>query len=143
MSRPLQIAHREDPTMSSDVPGSQSEPEPPHLRAEAQRWVRRLRVLYAILGIYAVLSLMWFAIDMADGTESLWFYWPMLGTGLAVAVTAIVLVGVGGLFGADWETRKVERYLRQRRGRNDTGFTSAPSPSTNRPEEHDRNEAGR
>ena len=59
---------------------------------------------------------MWFAIDMADGTESLWFYWPMLGTGLVVAVTAIVLVGIGGLFGADWENRKVERYLRQHRG---------------------------
>ena len=83
-----------------------TEPEPPHLRAEAQRWVRRLRVLYTILGIYAALSLMWFAIDMADGTESLWFYWPMLGTGLAVAVTAIVLIGIGGLFGADWETQK-------------------------------------
>jgi hypothetical protein len=40
---------------------------------------------------------MWFAIDMADGTESLWFYWPMLGTGLAVAVTAIVLGGIGGI----------------------------------------------
>jgi hypothetical protein len=37
---------------------------------------------------------MWFAIDMTDGTESRWFYWPMLGTGLVVAVTAIVLVGV-------------------------------------------------
>ena len=89
--RPLQIAHREDPTMSSNVPAPP--PEPQHQRAEAQRWVRRLRVLYTILAIYVVLSLMWFAIDIADGTESLWFYWPMLGTGLVVAVTAIGLVG--------------------------------------------------
>jgi 2TM domain len=116
--------------MSSDVPAPQPEPEPPHLRAEAQRSVRRLRVLYTIVGIYAVLSLMWFAIDMADGTENLWFYWPMLGVGLAVAVTAIVLVGIGGLFGADWENRKVERYLRQHRGRNDTG---PPSDSRSPP----------
>ena len=115
--------------------------DPQHQRAEAQRWVRRLRVLYTILGIYAVFSLMWFAIDMADGTESLWFYWPMLGTGLAVAVTAIVLVGIGGLFGADWENRKVERYLRQHRGRDDTGFVATPSPSTNSPDENDRKEA--
>jgi 2TM domain len=139
--RALQIAHREDLIMSSDVPLPRPEPEPPHVRAEAQRWVRRLRVLYTILGIYAVLSLMWFAIDMADGTESLWFYWPMLGTGLAVAVTAIVLVGIGGLFGADWETRKGERYLRQHPGRNDTGFQAPPSPSTRRPNKNDRTEA--
>ncbi len=36
-----------------------------------------------------------------------------LGTGVAVAVTAVVLMGVGGLFGTDWERRQVERYLQQ------------------------------
>lgn len=105
--------------MSSDTPTPEPHPEPDELRAEAQRWIRRRRILYTILGIYAVLSLMWFAIDMADGTESLWFYWPMLGTGVVVAITAIVLLGMGGLFGADWERRQVERYLQQRRGTDD------------------------
>jgi hypothetical protein len=38
----------------------------------------------------------------------------MLGTGIAVAVTAIVLFGIGGLFGVGWEQRQIERYLRQR-----------------------------
>jgi 2TM domain len=67
---------------------------------------------------------MWFAIDMADGTENLWFYWPMLGTGIGVAITAIVLLGVGGLFGIGWEQRQVDRYVQQRRatnGPNDAG----------------------
>jgi hypothetical protein len=104
--------------MSSNIPPAKPEPEPQDLRAEARRWVRRQRILYTILGIYAVLSLMWFAIDMADGTESLWFYWPMLGTGVVVAVTAVVLLGIGGPFGVDWEQRQVERFLEQRRGRN-------------------------
>jgi hypothetical protein len=86
------------------------------LRAEAQRWVRKKRILYTILGIYAVLSIMWFALDTADGTESLWFYWPMLGAGIAVAVTAVVIFGVGGLFGVGWEQRQIEHYLRARSG---------------------------
>ncbi len=102
--------------MSSDSSAPGPEPERPDLRAEAHRWVRRKRILYTILGIYAVLSLMWFTIDMADGTENLWFYWPMLGTGIGVGITAIVLLGVGGLFGHDWEKQQVERYLRQRGG---------------------------
>ena len=84
-------------------------------RAEAHRWVRRKRILYTVLGIYLALSLMWFAIDMADGTENLWFYWPMLGTGIGVAITAIILLGVGGVFGMDWERRQVDYYLQRRR----------------------------
>jgi 2TM domain len=107
--------------MSSNIPAPEPEPEAQDLRAEAQRWVRRRRILYTILGIYGVLSLMWFAIDMADGTESLWFYWPMLGTGVVVAITAVVLLGLGGPFGVDWEQRQVERYLQQRRGSNEAG----------------------
>src|ERR671913_2651741 len=97
--------------MSSSIPSPPPEPPPEQLRAEAHRWVRRQRILYTILGVYAVLSLMWFAIDMADGTESLWFYWPMLGTGVIVAISSVVLVGVGGLFGVDWEQRQIDRYV--------------------------------
>jgi hypothetical protein len=94
---------------------AQWEPDWTKLDSDAQRWVRKKRILYTILGIYAVLSLMWFAIDMADGADSLWFYWPMMGTGIAVAVTAVVLLGVGGLFGIEWERRQVERFIEQRR----------------------------
>ena len=85
--------------------------DPAVAREEARRWVRKLRILYTILGIYAVLSLMWLVIDLADGTESIWFYWPMLGTGAVVAVTAVVMLGVGGVFGTDWERRRIDRYL--------------------------------
>jgi 2TM domain len=98
--------------MSSNVPNRRLEPDHDS-RAAAQRWVRRQRVLYTMLGIYVVLSVMWLAIDLADGTENLWFYWPMLGTGVVVAVTAVVLLGVGGLLGTDWERRQVDRYLRR------------------------------
>jgi hypothetical protein len=38
----------------------------------------------------------------------------MLGTGLGVIVTGVVLGGIGGLFGTDWERRQIDRYLDQR-----------------------------
>jgi hypothetical protein len=81
------------------------------VRHEAHLWIRRKRILYTILGVYAVLSLMWFTIDMSDGSESLWFYWPMFGAGIAVAVAAVVLLGVGGVFGTAWEQRQVALYV--------------------------------
>jgi 2TM domain len=81
---------------------------------DARRHVRRKRIFYTVLAVWIALSLMWFAIDMADDSSSLWFYWPMLGTGIGVAITGIVLLGIGGVFGTDWERREIDRYLRRR-----------------------------
>lgn len=81
---------------------------------EARRHVRRKRIFYAVLGIWIALCVMWFVIDMADDSSSIWFYWPVLGTGIAVAITGVVLLGIGGLFGAAWERREVDKYLRRR-----------------------------
>jgi hypothetical protein len=86
-------------------------------REEARRYVRRKRILYTVVAIWLVLSLMWFAIDMLDDSSSLWFYWPMLGTGIGVAITATVLLGMGGLFGANWERRQMDSYMRRRGNR--------------------------
>lgn len=86
-------------------------------RAAARRWVRRKRIFATIVAIYLALSLMWFVIDMSDDSTGLWFYWPMLGTGLAVVITGIGLFGLGGLFGADWERRQIDKYLERRGNR--------------------------
>jgi two-component system, LytTR family, sensor kinase len=83
---------------------------------DARRHVRRKRIFYAVAAIWIVLSVMWFLIDMADDSSSTWFYWPMLGSGIAVAITGIVLLGIGGLFGTDWERREMDKYLRRRGG---------------------------
>jgi two-component system, LytTR family, sensor kinase len=82
---------------------------------EARRYVRRKRIFYTVLGIWIALSLMWFTIDLLDDSSSFWFYWPMLGTGIAVAITGIVLLGIGGLLGVEWERREIDKYLRRQR----------------------------
>jgi hypothetical protein len=82
-------------------------------RDEARRWVRRKRIFYTVVGIYLALSLMWLAIDLLDDSSGFWFYWPMLGVGVGVLITGVVLGGLGGLFGAEWERREVERYMRR------------------------------
>jgi 2TM domain len=87
---------------------------------EARHYVRRKRIFIAVLAIWLVLSAIWLLIDLRDDSSSWWFYWPMLGTGTAVAVTGIVLLGVGGLCGADWERREIREApppSRRRAGR--------------------------
>jgi hypothetical protein len=84
-------------------------------REAARRWVRRKRMFLTILVAYLALSVLWFAIDLLTGGGDLWFYWPMLGAGVIVALIGIAMFGLGGLFGGDWERRQIDRYL-QRRG---------------------------
>jgi 2TM domain len=83
-------------------------------REEARRYVRRKRIFYALVAIWIALSIMWFAIDLLDDSSSLWFYWPMLGSGIGLAITGAVLLGIGGFLGPDWERREIEKYLRRR-----------------------------
>jgi hypothetical protein len=78
---------------------------------EARRWVRRKRTFLTILVVYLALCVFWFAVDMLTGPDSLWFYWPVLGAGLIVALIGLAMFGLGGLFGGDWERRQIDRYL--------------------------------
>jgi uncharacterized membrane protein len=91
-------------------------------REEARQWVRRKRKFYSILVVYLVLSVLWVTIDTGG---DLWFYWPMLGFGVIVAVIGLIMFGVGGLFGADWERRQVDRYIERRADHGDD--ENAPS----------------
>lgn len=80
-------------------------------RSEARRRARRKGRFYRILVVYLALCLFWFAVDLLTGSDDWWFYWPVLGAGLIVAVIGMVMLGVGGLFGPAWEQRQVDRYL--------------------------------
>jgi hypothetical protein len=87
-------------------------------REEARQWVRRKGRFYGVLVVYVVLSVLWVTIDLVTGGD-LWFYWPMLGFGVVVAVIDLIMFGVGSLFGADWERRQVDRYVERRGGGDD------------------------
>jgi hypothetical protein len=40
----------------------------------------------------------------------------VLGAGIIVAIIGIVMFGVTGLFGAEWQRREEERYMRRHGG---------------------------
>ena len=46
---------------------------------------------------------------------------PARRLGVALAIHALVVVVAAGLFGPDWEVRKVEELLRRERGRLEDG----------------------
>jgi hypothetical protein len=103
----------------------QADPDANARLDEARRWVRRKRIFFSVVGIYLALSLMWLAIDLLDDSSGFWFYWPMLGVGVGVLITGVVLGGLGGLFGTEWERREIERYMRRSSGE-DEGSDARP-----------------
>jgi len=56
---------------------------------------------------------MWFVIDLTDDSSSWSSYRPMFGSGIAIAITGIVLLGIGGLFGPTGSA-EIDKYLRRR-----------------------------
>jgi hypothetical protein len=84
-------------------------------REEARRWVRRRRTFYIVLVVYVALVALWFLIDVLTGSDDWWFYWPTLGVWVIVLIIGLSMFGLGGLFGAGWQQRQMDRYLEQHR----------------------------
>lgn len=81
-------------------------------RAKAR--VEALRGFYIHAMVYAVVNLGLFAINMLTSRDSLWFYWPLIGWGIALAINGLVVLG-GGVFGGDWEERKIRETMAEER----------------------------
>lgn len=76
----------------------------------ARKRVKELRDFYGHLGIYAVTIAALFVVDLLSGS-GWWFYWPMLGWGIAVAFHGWDVFFQKAFFGAAWEERKMRELL--------------------------------
>ena len=51
--------------------------------------------------------------NMITSPDTLWFYWPLLGWGIGVAIHAFAMVTEGRLLGPEWEQKKVHEILQR------------------------------
>jgi hypothetical protein len=79
----------------------------------AKERVAALRGFYVHLGVYVSVNLLLFLINITASPDSLWFFWPLLGWGLAVVVHALSVFGSGSLFGAAWEEKKIREIMEE------------------------------
>ena len=77
----------------------------------AKKRVEALRGFYVHLGVYVLVNLFLFLLNIITSPASLWFYWPLLGWGIAIVVHAFSVFGFGRLFGADWEEKKIREIM--------------------------------
>jgi hypothetical protein len=79
----------------------------------AKKRVEALKGFYVHLTVYVLVNLLLFTINMLTSPDSLWFYWPLMGWGIAVALHALRVFSPGGRFGAEWEERKINELMEQ------------------------------
>ncbi|MGB0921495.1 MAG: 2TM domain-containing protein [Alphaproteobacteria bacterium] len=81
---------------------------------EAQRYVKRLKRFYMQAVGAGVLVVFLFIVNIMTSPSYLWFLWPALGFGVALAVQAVALFGLNDLFGPEWEERQMAKRLNKK-----------------------------
>ncbi|MDP6420460.1 MAG: 2TM domain-containing protein [SAR202 cluster bacterium] len=97
-----------DPAADVDArgPASNASPGPANQGRKTNWRVIGFRTLYVHLAVYIVVIEMLAIIDFATG-GGWWFYWPLIGWGIGVAVHALATISV---LGAAWEPRRANGY---------------------------------
>lgn len=79
---------------------------------KAKERVQALRGFYIHLIVYVTVNLFLFLLNIITSPDVLWFYWPLLGWGIALVAHALsVFRGSDRLFGDDWEERKIGELI--------------------------------
>ena len=78
---------------------------------KAKERVEALKDFYIHLTAYVVVNLILFSINMIVSPDSLWFFWPLMGWGIGLAIHVLSVFGPSLWFGADWEQRKIQELM--------------------------------
>lgn len=78
---------------------------------DARRQVSRLRGFYYHLLVFGVINAGLTAINLIASPGRLWFYWPLLGWGVWLALHAFGTFARYRWLGAEWEERKMQELL--------------------------------
>jgi hypothetical protein len=78
----------------------------------AKKRVAALRGFYIHLSVYVIVNLFLFLLNIITSPDVLWFYWPLLGWGIAIVVHGLsVFWGFDRPFGAAWEEKKIGEIM--------------------------------
>jgi hypothetical protein len=80
----------------------------------ARKRVRAIQVFYAHLTVYVGVNLMLFFVDIFTGT-GIWFFWPVLLWGGAIALHASITFRWLPFFSRDWEEAKIREFIEEER----------------------------
>ena len=81
---------------------------------QARRRVKEKKRFYTHLSTYLVMGAFFFILNFLTSPGRWWFYWPMLGWGIGVAMQYVKVFGLpGGLGSSEWENREIEKEMQK------------------------------
>lgn len=80
------------------------------VRARAKERVDAMRGFYIHALITLPILVALFTIDALTG-DPWWFYWPLLGLGIALGFHGFAVFGRGSFLGPEWEQRKIDQIV--------------------------------
>lgn len=78
---------------------------------DARRQIQLLRAFYHHVLVFVVVNAGLATINLLASPGRVWFYWPLLGWGIGLALHAFATFACGRWLGADWEERKLRQLL--------------------------------
>ena len=78
---------------------------------KAKERVQALKGFYIHLTVYVLVNVLLCTINLLASPGRLWFYWPLLGWGIAVALHALRVFGADRGLGAEWEEKKIAEMM--------------------------------
>ena len=79
----------------------------------ARKRVKEIKEFYSHLLSYVVVNLFLMALNLLTSPDHLWFFWPMLGWGIGIAVHAMKTFNLMPFLGKDWEERKLKEFMEE------------------------------
>ncbi len=86
------------------------DPEQQQRYERARKRVEALKGFYTHAAVYVLVNTGLFVINLLAG-GSWWFFWPLIGWGIGLAVHALNVFGSGNMLSRDWEERKTREFM--------------------------------
>lgn len=82
---------------------------------KAQRKVEEIKGFYGNFYSWILVNLGLMVLNLVTYPDYLWFFWPLVGWGVGVALHAMSVFNLMPFMGADWEERKIKELMDKER----------------------------
>ncbi len=78
---------------------------------KAKKKVEGIKWFYVDLGLYVVINLGLFLLNILTSPDDLWFYWVLLAWGIGLVAHAVITFSSVSVLGDEWEERKIRDLM--------------------------------